>query len=97
MEVSLVRVAVWVTKCRALKLSTVMCRRLMLFFVLCFRAKIIASISKISVEAKNFEGVARLSCEFQLYATEIAADGFECESFLKPSVAHIHTCWPELS
>ena len=91
MEVSLVRVAVWVTNCRALKLLTVMCRRLMLFFVLCFSAKIIALISKISVEAKNFEGVARFHCELQLYATEIAAEGFESESFFEPSVAHIHT------
>ena len=91
MEVSLDRVAVWLTNCSALKLSTVMCKRLMLFLVLCFSAKMIASISKISVEAKNFEGVARLSCEFRLYATEIAADGFECVSFLEPSVVHIHT------
>ena len=91
MEESLVRVAAWVTKCRALRLSTVMCRRLMLFFVLCFSAKIIASISKISVEAKNFEGVARLSCELRSKATEIAAEGFEYESFLEPSVEHIHT------
>ena len=42
----------------------------MLFFVLCFSAKIIASISKISVEAKNFEGVARFHGELRLKATE---------------------------
>ena len=68
-----------------------MCKRLILFLVLCFSPRMVASISRISVEAKNFEGVARLSVELQLNATEIAAEGFEYESFLEPSVAHIHT------
>ena len=77
MEVSLDRVAVWLTNCSALKLSTVMCKRLMLFLVLCFSARMIASISRISVEAKNFEGVARFHGALRLKSTDIAAEGFK--------------------
>ena len=90
MEVSLDRVAIWLTKCSALKLSTVMCKCLMLFLVLCFSAKMIASISKISVDAKNFEGVARFHGELRLKTADIAAEGFEYESFLEQSVACRH-------
>ena len=47
----------------------------MLFLKHCFRPRMMASISRISVDAKNFKGVARFHGELRLKATEVAAEG----------------------
>ena len=77
MEESLDRVTVSRRNFNALKLSTVMCNQLILFLALCFKPRMIASISRISVEAKNFEGVARFHGALRLKSTDIADEGFK--------------------